>query len=203
MDNGEQNKKTPILYAVSIFIMVFLGLAVIFSSFVAFSTAEKKKNKDTVSTASIVMTYTEETNGISVNNKLTMNDEIGRKISNVGEYFDFTVTTKMEELATIKAKYEIALIKDSSSNISDNDVRIYLEKKEGKKYIPIAGPIGFKKSEEDSKIGSPAGSMVIHSETVEESRIDKYRLRVWISEKAKDFKDKKYTLKVNIYGKAL
>ena len=126
-------KTSNLKYILSIILMVILGLAVILSAFVVFTTNEKNKNKDTVSTGSILMTYTDETNGLSVNNKLTMTDDVGRKMRNIGEYFDFTVDSTMEKGAKIKAKYEIALIKDSASNLDDNNIRIYLEKKEKKR----------------------------------------------------------------------
>ena len=196
--NGQSAK-----YIISIMIMVLLGLTVIFSAFVIFSTTEKEKNKDTISNGSIVMTYTEETNGISVNNKLTMKDDIGSKMSNIGEYFDFAVTSNIDYKSKISAKYEIAIIKDSSSTLNDNDIKIYLEKKDKNKYIKVFGPTNFIGIDKQSKIGAPAGSMIIYEREVKKEVVDEYRLRIWISEKAKDFKNKTYLVKVNIYGKAI
>ena len=147
-------EKAPVGYIVSIVVMLLLGLSVIFSSFIAFTDAEKKKNKDVISNGTIVMTYTDDTNGIAVNNKLSLPDEVGRNLSNVGEYFDFVVLTELDEKHKMEATYEITLIKDTSSTLNDDDVRIYLERKEDGEYVPVIFPTNFNKIDKPSLIGS-------------------------------------------------
>lgn len=44
--------------------------------------------------ANVSMTYTESTNGISIENASPTSDEVGKKLNGKNEYFDFTVSTK-------------------------------------------------------------------------------------------------------------
>ena len=44
--------------------------------------------------------------------------------------------------------------------------------------------------------------MILYSKKVKKDSKEEYRLRMWISDKAVDFTDKNYAVKVNIYGKA-
>lgn len=159
---------------------------------------QNKQSKDDVK-ANVSMTYTESTNGISIENASPTSDEVGKKLNGKNEYFDFTVSTKNPNKS--KVVYEIAAVKDKNSTISDNDIRIYLEKQVSGTYEEIVKPQPFKPIAKNSKIGSPKGSMLLKKVKTKVSSNDNYRLRMWLSDKANIQDVKTYAVKINVYGK--
>ena len=55
------------------------------------------------------MTYTENMNGISIQDALPTSDEVGKHLNGKGEYFDFTIKSNV---VNSSITYEIAAIKD-------------------------------------------------------------------------------------------
>ena len=145
------------------------------------------------------MTYTENMNGISIQDALPTSDEVGKHLNGKGEYFDFTIKSNV---VNSSITYEIAAIKDKSSTISDDSIKLYLEKQNSGTYEQVMEPTIFKSITKRSKIGSPKGSMVLYKLNRKKSGTDNYRLRMWIKEDAVVEMDKSYTVKVNVYGKA-
>ena len=195
IENKEYSKKIII----SLILVIILVLLVICLSFSAYIKMEQnKQSKDDVK-ANVSMTYTESTNGISIENASPTSDEVGKKLNGKNEYFDFTVSTKNPNKS--KVVYEIAAVKDKNSTISDNDIRIYLEKQVSGTYEEIVKPQPFKPIAKNSKIGSPKGSMLLKKVKTKVSSNDNYRLRMWLSDKANIQDVKTYSVKINVYGK--
>ena len=195
IENKEYSKKIII----SLILVIILVLLVICLSFSAYIKMEQnKQSKDDVK-ANVSMTYTESTNGISIENASPTSDEVGKKLNGKNEYFDFTVSTKNPNKS--KVVYEIAAVKDKNSTISDNDIRIYLEKQVSGTYEEIVKPQPFKPIAKNSKIGSPKGSMLLKKVKTKVSSNDNYRLRMWLSDKANIQDVKTYAVKINVYGK--
>ena len=138
-------------------------------------------------------------NGISIQDALPTSDEVGKHLNGKGEYFDFTIKSN---IVNGSITYEIAVIKDKSSTISDNSIKLYLEKQNSGSYEQVMEPTIFKSITKKSKIGSPKSSMVLYKLKRKKSGTDNYRLRIWIKEDAVVEMDKSYTVKVNVYGKA-
>lgn len=195
IENKEYSKKIII----SLILVIILVLLVICLSFSAYIKMEQnKQSKDDVK-ANVSMTYTESTNGISIENASPTSDEVGKKLNGKNEYFDFTVSTKNPNKS--KVVYEIAAVNDKNSTISDNDIRIYLEKQVSGTYEEIVKPQPFKPIAKNSKIGSPKGSMLLKKVKTKVSSNDNYRLRMWLSDKANIQDVKTYAVKINVYGK--
>lgn len=195
IENKEYSKKIII----SLILVIILVLLVICLSFSAYIKMEQnKQSKDDVK-ANVSMTYTESTNGISIENASPTSDEVGKKLNGKNEYFDFTVSTKNPKKS--KVVYEISAVKDKNSTISDNDIRIYLEKQVSGTYEEIVKPQPFKPIAKNSKIGSPKGSMLLKKVKTKVSSNDNYRLRMWLSDKANIQDVKTYAVKINVYGK--
>lgn len=195
IENKEYSKKIII----SLILVIILVLLVICLSFSAYIKMEQnKQSKDDVK-ANVSMTYTESTNGISIENASPTSDEVGKKLNGKNEYFDFTVSTKNPNKS--KVVYEIAAVKDKNSTISDDDIRIYLEKQVSGTYEEIIKPQPFKPIAKNSKIGSPKGSMLLKKVKTKVSSNDNYRLRMWLSDKANIQDVKTYAVKINVYGK--
>ena len=82
-------------------------------------------------------------------------------------------------------EYEISLVKNQvNSNISNDDIKIYLEKEKSGTYTKVFGPDKFTPLKKNTKLGSKKGSMSLLSVRKTNSTADNYRLRVWLSDKS-------------------
>lgn len=192
---------------ISLLLVTLLVIIVISFSFAAFVKTESGI-KNTIKSGEISMNYLEKTNGISIENALPTSDEKGKAQLGENEYFDFIVNSKL--VGDMKAIYEIAAIKDSTSTIPDNEIRLYLEKEKSGTYTKVMKPKNFIPTSKETAIGTPKGAMVLKRvikkrgkknkyRVVEYS--DNYRLKMWLGENATIGTNKTYTVKINIYGK--
>ncbi len=208
MNSTQENKSNSSKFIfISVILVTILVILVLCLSFTAFkkATSEDGTNSNNDSNGNgginskISMTYTENMNGISIQDALPTSDEVGKNLNGKGEYFDFTIKSN---IVNSSITYEIAAIKDKSSTISDDSIKLYLEKQNSGTYEQVMEPTIFKSITKRSKIGSPNGSMVLYKLNRKKSGTDNYRLRMWIKEDAVVEMDKSYTVKVNVYGKA-
>ena len=208
MNSTQENKSNSSKFIfISVILVTILVILVLCLSFTAFkkATSEDGTNSSNDSNGNgginskISMTYTENMNGISIQDALPTSDEVGKHLNGKGEYFDFTIKSN---IVNSSITYEIAAIKDKSSTISDDSIKLYLEKQNSGTYEQVMEPTIFKPITKRSKIGSPKGSMVLYKLNRKKSGTDNYRLRMWIKEDAVVEMDKSYTVKVNVYGKA-
>ena len=208
MNSTQENKSNSSKFIfISVILVTILVILVLCLSFAAFkkATSEDGTNSNNDSNGNgginskISMTYTENMNGISIQDALPTSDEVGKKLNGKGEYFDFTIKSN---IVNSSITYEIAAIKDKSSTISDDSIKLYLEKQNSGTYEQVMEPTIFKSITKRSKIGSPKGSMILYKLNRKKSGTDNYRLRMWIKEDAVVEMDKSYTVKVNVYGKA-
>ncbi len=202
MEKKEEKQKTITKEVILIIlILLLLVVSVVGISFSNFMNANSGRNKNEVSSGTISMTYTEDTNGISIENAVPTSDEAGKKLNGSDEYFDFTV--KSELVGNSAITYEVAAIKEATSTIKDSEIKLYLEQKEGDTYKEVMAPTKFIPITTSSMFGSPKGAMVLLTESHSQSKIDTYRLRMWLDESAiMDFSVKKYAVKINIYAKS-
>ena len=200
----DENNSSKFIF-ISVILVTILVILVLCLSFMAFKKATSDNGKDNSSSdngkinSKISMTYTENMNGISIQDALPTSDEVGKKLNGKGEYFDFTIKSS---ILNSSITYEIAAIKDKSSTISDDSIKLYLEKQNSGTYEQVMEPTVFNAITEKSEIGSPKGSMILYKLNRKKSGTDNYRLRMWIKEDAVVEMDKSYTIKVNVYGKA-
>ncbi|HIR48513.1 MAG TPA: hypothetical protein IAB35_00865 [Candidatus Faecimonas gallistercoris] len=196
----EVNKKTKNIVLIMVGISVFFIILVVLA-FVMFFQEQRKNVKQEVKTSIISMNYKSNTNSLTLTDLTPMSDEKGKVLRKEGSYFDFTISSKLEDDTSIK--YEIALIKDKSSTISDDDIMVYLEKQNSGTYAKVDEPKVFTPIKKKSKLGSPAKSMVLNRVSQSSSQVDNYRLRIWVREGATiQNSNATYMLKVNVYAKA-
>lgn len=186
---------------ISLLFIIILVLFVIGISFSTYIKMEQVKDSAVDTVENVSMKYTESNNGISIENASPINDDVGKLLKAPGEYFDFTVTTKIVQNTPVY--YEIAAVKDATSTLKDNEVKIYLEKQVSGTYEQILAPQNFIPITEKTTIGSPSGSMVLLKVKKKTSGTDNYRLRMWVDEKTNIDAVKKYSIKINVYGKIL
>lgn len=131
----------------------------------------------------VTLNYTTQTSALSIVNASPTIDAVGMKKSEVGQYFDFSVDVNLEDAS--KVEYEISVLRDEKkSTISDEDIRIYLEKEDSGTYTKLFGPEEFKPMKNYSSVGSEVGSMVLANIKKIKAGTDNYRLRLWMSDKA-------------------
>ncbi len=193
------NKKETLI---SIVALLFIIIAVVGITYAAFSYTKAGTKSNKVTTSTITMNYNEATNGITLTNAFPMSDNDGKVLTGEGNTFGFTVTVTTGNNTPVG--YEISAVKDSNSTLSNNDVRIYLEKStsgaEGT-YSSVLEPTGFSPINATTEIGTPAGEMLLHSDSTTSTRTDYYILRMWIrSDYEITGESKFFTIKVNVYG---
>ena len=150
--------------------------------------------------ANVTINYDQNTNKFSITDYTHTKDYLG-KSSQIDKCFDFTVDVHLKQAKIVI--YELSLKKDSTSNINDNEVHIYLEKKNPLSgvYEPVFEPTSFKLNQEETSTGTPKGYMILNNTNVTETGKDYYRLRMWLTESSTtNFGN--YTVEVQMNAKA-
>lgn len=198
-EKKNDSSKQLVLTVVGIIILVLVIIGVVFA--VLFYTKGSHNNNE-VSTATITMNYTENTNGISITSAIPMDDNVGKMLTNEENVFDFTVNAKLDK--GTKVNYEIVAVKDSNSTIPDNNVKLYLQKADDSSYssaTQVIEPSNYILSDA-TPIGKVEG-MVLDKGTFTKSSTIYYRLKLWTSDTYNQLGTNGYfKIKVNIYGKA-
>ncbi len=195
----DKNKKKITITVVSLLLLILLVVGV---SYAAFKYAKEGTTVNKVSLATVTMLYTEGSNKISLENALPMEDEVGKKLSDPGQIFDFTVTINIKGQHNIA--YEVTAEKDMNSTLTNDDVRIYLEKSTNPNgpYKEVSEPSGYIPMIQDDDFGAKTGEMRLDVGNTTTSVIYYYKLRMWLN---KDYEltstSKYFTIRVNVYGK--
>lgn len=196
----EESHKTRNLVFIVLGISILL-IAIVAFAFVMFFRGQSDNVEEVVKTGVVSMNYKTETNQFTLTNLTPMSNDSGKELRDEGSYFDFSVSSEVEDDTAIQ--YEIALIKDDSSTISDNDIVVYLERQSSGSYAKVEEPLAFTPISKKSDLGSPSGSMVLGQVSLSSSRVDNYRLRLWIREGAVIADpNASYTVEVKVYVKA-
>ena len=205
----DNNSKQVLLSVLGVAILV---VAVVGVSFAAFSYTDSGTQVNTITTGSITMSYSEDTNGISLKDALPMTDEQGKALTGENNVFDFTITASVTGDATINYAI-IAAPEDSNSStfVTDDTVKVYLTDTEdaatGK---TTSGPAILSSLPASSTVSATTGApntaddYVLANGTYSgASNSDSYRLRMWIDGSATaPTTSETYKLRVRVYGQA-
>ena len=197
-----RNKNKSFLFIILILILL---IAVIGISYAAFSYTGAGQKLNTITTGAISMEYVESTNVISMNNALPTTDATGKKLSNSGEYFDFTVKSSITGNTDIN--YEIAAKEENGNTFDGKNVKFYLTKVNSDGTEEEAMPPKTYLEDQTSNVytGRPSDMMSLFVGNLNqqgETEI-KYRLRLWVDESYNPQNDNGgliYKVKVNVYG---
>ena len=191
-------------YLVIILVTVLL-LVVIGVSYAAFSYTGTGQKLNTITTGAISMEYVESTNVISMNNALPTTDATGKKLSNFGEYFDFTVKSSI--VGNTDINYEIAAKEENGNTFSGKNVKFYLTKVNSDGSEEEAMPPKTYSEDPTSNVytGRPSDMMSLFVGNLNQQGNTeiKYRLRMWVDESYNPQNDNGgliYKVKVNVYG---
>lgn len=207
-EEKNNNSKQILLAVLGVAVLI---VAVVGVSFAVFSYYGEGQVVNTISTGTITMSFNEPENGISIENAVPITEEEGKVLSGDNEKFDFTVTCKITGSTTVN--YEVVAVKDETSTISDDQIRLYLESSsDGATYAQKTAPTKYVPITEKDSFGAPVGSMVIDSgsftaSSTQNSGVEQkvyYRLRMWVdsSYNVTDVSSN-YKVKVNVYGKGV
>lgn len=208
MENNASKQLILSILGISILIVAVVGI-----SYAVFATTLSGTKENTISTGTILMSYTEATNGINITNAMPISDTDGKKLTGVNNVFDFTVSAEIAGVTTIN--YEVVAEKDKVDGvaINDSEVRLYLQKQSSGSYADTSiteTPKPFTPTSVTSSLGSPAGSMLLYSGSFSNSTSttnnysDNFRLRMWLgSNSVVDGTSRAFKIKVNVYAKAV
>lgn len=202
MENKE--KKNLVLSIISAIITL---LAIFGISYAIFTFTKQGTNTNYISTGTISMQYLEsDTNIISITDATPITDSVGKGQS---EYFDFKLLSNIRGNANIS--YEIRakqLDVSPKKAINPNNVKVYLEKEVGGRYIEVLGPKTFELNSNTiiKNTDVDTNTMLLYTGTVindsdNKEQTDKFRLRMWVKEDAEPFMEpESFKIKVDVYA---
>jgi len=183
----------------NILVFIFCIFAVIICGVLFYINTAKEEN-----IGSVVFSYTDDSNIISIDNSLPISDKVGKLLNfsdsddKVNSYFEFTVDCNLTK--NISYDYEIYATKEVNVNeISDSYIKIYLTDGSTDKPLSLYNkPSVPTFSEfEDSKINS--NSKVLYTGKCNSNTSKKYILRMWLSDTYTiNFNKRMFSIKVNV-----
>jgi len=177
----KENKRIIVMISIIvIFILALIGI-----SYAAFTYVGKGDVINQITTAEISMDYKESDNVISLNKALPTTDETGKVRLKEGEYFDFSVSTRIAGNTIIN--WEIAAEDFEDNTFDGKNVKFYLTKLVDGKEVPVSEDLP-KVYKEDTGInkhtGRPANmmSLLVGSSNTIGKETTNYRLRLYVDE---------------------
>ncbi len=167
------NKIFVIIICLLIFILMVIGV-----SMATFTYTKEKDSVNTISTGNVSLNYIENTNGIDITNAYPISDDVGRTLTLENQYFDFSINASIQ--GDVVADYEISAEKLETSTLSNDEVKLYLEKEVNNSYEEVMAPKHFTPLSESTDLGTVAGTMLLDSGSVDKTSSINYRLRMWV-----------------------
>ena len=199
----ENNSKQVLLSVLGVAILV---VAVVGVSFAAFSYSKTGEKVNTITTGTITMSYSEDTNGINLSNALPMSDDQGKALSGSNNVFDFTVTATINGSGNTTINYDVTATKESDSTLDDSAVKVYLTSIDNSADTQVLAPTKVStltKTGSSEASGAPNGQYKLTTGTFTSTTTRKYRLRMWVAEDYSSLSTSgTYKLRVNVYGAA-
>ncbi len=196
----ENNSKQVLLSVLGVAILV---VAVVGVSFAAFTYSKAGEKVNTITTGTITMSYSEDTNGINLKDALPMTDEQGKALAGENNVFEFTVSANITGTTTIN--YAVTATKEPDSTLDDTSVKVYLTDITSGGDAEVLAPTkvsGLGKTASDVS-GAPNDQYKLTSGTFNTTASKKYRLRMWVADDYSTLTTSgTYKLRVNVYGAA-
>ena len=197
-----KNKKNILIIG----LILLLVITLIGVSYAAFRFMGVGQRENSITTGSITMSYTESSNTISLNGALPTTDETGMKRLNPGEYFDFTVSSKIS--GDVNINYEISAkdVTTSERKIDGSNIKLYLTKlnSDGTEEQVMSPETYNEEPNANNFTGRPAGEMSLYTSSMSSSESNTYRLRMYVDEDYNPQGDGgglQFSVQVNVYGR--
>ena len=177
--NNNNSSKQILLSVLGVAILV---VAVVGISFAAFSYSKTGEVKNTITTGTITMTYTEPTNGINLTDALPITDTAGKALSGDNNTFDFTVTATIAGTTTIN--YAITAVKGDGCTVADDGIKVYLTDQNDAEVLAPTKVTALSKTASGNAAGAPADQYVLKTGTYKDvgTTTENYRLRMWVAD---------------------
>ncbi len=202
----EDNNSKEVL--LSVLGVVVLIVAVIGISLAAFNFSQTGIKENKITTGRLNMSYSEDTNGITLENALPISDDTGKALINDNEIFDFTVEAIIDDGdANTVINYAITAVKvDGDTTLDDSAIKVYLTNIDSSTEVPVLEPTKLsllEKTTSSELSSAPSGEFKLSTGNLTDSSTHRYRLRMWVADdySANDG-SATYKLKVNVYGAA-
>ena len=195
-------KKENIIIIVVLLVMI---LAIIGVSYAAFNFSKTGTKVNSITTGSITMTYTETDNTISLSGALPTTDKTGKVRLTEGEYFDFTVSSKIA--GDVNINYEISAkdVTTSDKKIDGSNIKLYLTRLTDDGEEELMTPETYnEEATANDYTGRPSGEMSLYTSSMNSSESNRYRLRMYVDEDYNpqgDGGNLQFTVQINVYGK--
>ncbi len=187
--------------ALIILCVIILILAVIGVSYAAIFYSKMGEKVNRVTTGTMTMSYSENTNGINITNASPISDAVGQNLNDENQYFDFTVSASMSGSTIIN--YTITAIREADSTLPDNAVKVYLTSINNGNESQVLEPTKISDLQVTSlnREGAPDGQFILLNSNFNKTETRNYRLRMWVASDyvLPDF-SQTYKLRVNVYG---
>ena len=197
MNDNENKTKSKSLILIIILVAILI-VGVFGVSYAAIYYTKMSEKVNNVSTGTLTMSYSENTNGINLTDAIATSDAVGMAMGGENEYFDFTVSATMSGNTSVD--YIIAGSKDASSTLPDNAIKVYLTEINGSSVSQVLAPTKVSELDSTSSISyGPDNQYLLLQSNFNNSSSRNYRLRMWISD---DFNMTvgSYTFRINVYG---
>ena len=140
----KNKKKLSAKFWVLLALICIIMLIFIVSSFIVFNKKNNEVIQETKSGGSVSLKYSSNVSGLAIVDSPKVAETVAIADLTEGKYFDFSVNVDFDSADSID--YEIAITKDkTTSTISDEDIRIYLEKEDNDVYKKKFGPEKYTK----------------------------------------------------------
>ena len=197
MEDKKNNNGTFLYLMLGVFVLLII-VAII--GFVFFINRKVEVVEEEENGGNIILNYTNSFSGLKLSNLIPLTDSVGMTSLIDGYYFDFSVDVSLDNATAIE--YEISVKKDSlNSSISDDDIRLYLEKEESGTYTSVFGPLKFTPIVQKTALGTERGDMVLYNVRKTKSSHDNYRFRMWLSDQSL-LSNGSYSVNVFVKGQA-
>ena len=196
-----KNKDNSRIILIIIFIIILI-IAVIGVSYAAIFYSKTGEKINTVTTGTLMMSYSENSNGINLVDAVPMSDEVGKSLSEERQYFDFSVSATINENSNVMLNYIITAVKDVSSNLPDNAIKVYLTDVTSGAETQVLAPTNVSLLPITDNISdAPNGQYILLNSNFNKTETRQYRLRMWIDDNYSLPGDSRtYKLRVNVYG---
>lgn len=174
MEIKENSQKKMLLSVLGVAILV---VAVIGISFAAYSATFDYGDANSIKTGTIMVSYTEPTNAINLENAMPMDDTDGKALEGTNKTFDFSVSTQATNALTVP--YTISLTKVDTSTLGDGDVKVYLTKGDTEVLAPT---LVSNLADNAARSGSKTlyTTQDVYNGTEKEAKTTDYVLRMWV-----------------------
>ena len=215
-DNNNNTSKQVLLSVLGVAILI---VAVVGISFAAFSYSKEGQVENTIATGAVTMAYNEPENGINITNAIPMTETQAKIIGKTAINYEVVAVKNNVASGTAPADWSADQGRPATAEdpydefVKDNNIRLYLESKDSEAgtYTQAMAPKAFLADGTNSVTGSaPTDSMILDTGIFDNrtgtgagTEFTKYyRLRMWVDSAYQlDGHIRKYTVKVNVYGK--